>query len=256
MAYWVLQDCPKALGTLLETNIGRSSKLLPEDDIYYANPSVFNFYNFLRAHPLIIRQRLAEKSADSKSKGVGVLLSGFSYGTGKTGTNDKTIVVEDEITPVERRLYFTTAHTHFKAGCPALALEVLAKLPKVVESKRENGTEQEAKSPLVTTDTRIHTGNLETESPRKASGFELNESEGSNGSEKDMIDWAQPCTRLDGPIIDIDWSAPISKMEDKPFELKWSDDEEEDTLVEINAENGNKIEVSLKCTSERKTFKK
>ena len=39
---------------------------------------------------------------------------------------------EECITSAERRLYFTTAHAHFRAGCPALALEVLSKLPNVV----------------------------------------------------------------------------------------------------------------------------
>lgn len=42
------------------------------------------------------------------------------------------MVIEDSITPLERQLYFTTAHGHFRAGCPALALEVLSKLPYVV----------------------------------------------------------------------------------------------------------------------------
>lgn len=41
-------------------------------------------------------------------------------------------MIEDSITPSERQLYFTTAHGHFRAGCPALALEVLSKLPYVV----------------------------------------------------------------------------------------------------------------------------
>lgn len=41
-------------------------------------------------------------------------------------------MLEDSITPLERQLYFTTAHGHFKAGCPALALEVLSKLPNKV----------------------------------------------------------------------------------------------------------------------------
>lgn len=40
--------------------------------------------------------------------------------------------MEESVTPLERQLYFTTAHGHFRAGCPALALEVLSKLPYVV----------------------------------------------------------------------------------------------------------------------------
>jgi hypothetical protein len=42
---------------------------------------------------------------------------------------------EDAVTPLERRLYFSTAHYHLRAGCPALAVEVLSKLPgKIVEN--------------------------------------------------------------------------------------------------------------------------
>jgi hypothetical protein len=47
--------------------------------------------------------------------------------------------LEDSITPLERQLYFTTAHAHFKAGCPALALEVLSKLPsKVIDANGDD----------------------------------------------------------------------------------------------------------------------
>lgn len=47
-------------------------------------------------------------------------------------------MLEDSITPLERQLYFKTAHAHFKAGCPALALEVLSKLPsKIMDSSTE-----------------------------------------------------------------------------------------------------------------------
>lgn len=46
---------------------------------------------------------------------------------------DKTYLLQEWITPLERRLYFTTAHAHFLAGCPALALEVLSKLPDHVQ---------------------------------------------------------------------------------------------------------------------------
>jgi hypothetical protein len=49
------------------------------------------------------------------------------------------LLLEDSITPLERQLYFTTAHAHFKAGCPALALEVLSKLPsKVIDANGDD----------------------------------------------------------------------------------------------------------------------
>jgi len=56
-------------------------------------------------------------------------------------------MLEDTITPLERQLYFTTAHAHFKAGCPALALEVLSKLPnKVMDT---NGEDSPSESILI-----------------------------------------------------------------------------------------------------------
>lgn len=48
--------------------------------------------------------------------------------------------MEESITPLERQLYFTTAHGHFRAGCPALALEVLSKLPYVVTDPTKQPT--------------------------------------------------------------------------------------------------------------------
>ena len=46
-------------------------------DSYSSNPSVFNFYNYLRTHPLLVRQQLATTAADMSQT---VLLSGFSHG--------------------------------------------------------------------------------------------------------------------------------------------------------------------------------
>jgi len=42
-----------------------------------ANPHVFNFYVYLRTHPLLIRQYLASSAQDRKN--TQVVLSGFSY---------------------------------------------------------------------------------------------------------------------------------------------------------------------------------
>lgn len=106
--------------------------------IFSANPNVFNFYVYLRTHPLLIRQYIASTAQD-KRKGHSVVISGFSYGTDTKSQPDKQLTLEDSITPLERQLYFTTAHAHFKAGCPALALEVLSKLPsKVMDTNGED----------------------------------------------------------------------------------------------------------------------
>ncbi|KAL1117874.1 hypothetical protein AAG570_004187 [Ranatra chinensis] len=141
MALWILKDPTGSLNTLLQTNVGTMHPQYHDDDKSEgstANPNVFNFYVYLRTHPLLIRQYLATTYQDKKKHTV--VLAGFTYGTDTKPTNgDRQLLVEDSITPLERQLYFTTAHAHFKAGCPALALEVLSKLPnKVMDSNNED----------------------------------------------------------------------------------------------------------------------
>lgn len=76
---------------------------------------------------------------------------------------------EEGITRLERRLYFTTAHGHFKAGCPALALEVLSKLPsKIIDDARPESSPVKHQKKF---DSQIDTGILEwdtnKETPKK-----------------------------------------------------------------------------------------
>ena len=66
-----------------------------------ADPSVFNFYVYLRTHPLIQRQNLTNKKLER--------------GSSLDQTKD-TAQFEDAVTPLERKLYFSTAHFHLRAG--------------------------------------------------------------------------------------------------------------------------------------------
>lgn len=107
--------------------------------------------------------------------------------------------MEDTITPLERQLYFTTAHAHFKAGCPALALEVLSKLPsKVMETNSED-------SPSL----------LNSPSKVKNQNFEIHSG---------IIDWdtPKPQPELD-TVSALDWSQPVEKKSDD-LVLNWDDD--------------------------------
>ena len=58
---------------------------------------------------------------------------------------DTMYLLQEWITPLERRLYYTTAHAHFLTGCPALALEVLFKLPNHVQQP-DNGADENSDS--------------------------------------------------------------------------------------------------------------
>lgn len=93
ISHWILKEYPQSLQTLLDED--------REHDTV-AKPSIFNFYDFLRSHPIVVRQVQASTKAKRK----------------------------DTISSVERRLFFKTAHVYFRAGCPQLALEVLCKLPE------------------------------------------------------------------------------------------------------------------------------
>jgi len=71
MALWILKDYTGSLNTLLHTNIGTMHPQYIDEDKPeggHANPNVFNFYVYLRTHPLLIRQYIASTAQD-KNKG-------------------------------------------------------------------------------------------------------------------------------------------------------------------------------------------
>ncbi|XP_075155148.1 rabconnectin-3 alpha [Haematobia irritans] len=205
MTYWILKRHQESLNTLLISGVGQCHVAFKEEDMFKAetqstNPNVFNFYIYLRTHPLLVRQNLALSAQEKKTSHV--VLSGFSYsGDVVTKTNDKQLQIEDSISSIERQLYFTTAHGHFKAGCPALALEVLNKLPTKVTDSSEI---EEIESPGNIGNELINTG---------------------------IIDWENQVT-AENPTIsssaDFDWGSPLSlqKKHDDQFKIEWEDDED------------------------------
>ena len=113
-----------------------------------SNPSVFYFYNYLRSHPLILKQQQVS-AATTSSVTTGDNWSSNRTDPEKTKVSLLTLNVcwlsanareirhfsnhpssfslfqpSNGISAVERRLYFMTAHVHFSNGCPALGLEV------------------------------------------------------------------------------------------------------------------------------------
>ncbi|WKY17140.1 hypothetical protein Q1695_001621 [Nippostrongylus brasiliensis] len=109
MAYWLLKDYSRAATTLVQE--AQWDDVSPRTSL----SDIFNFYSFLRKHPLVVRQRIADAGA-------------------KVGSTEQFLAVakrlETLVTPPERRLYFRTAAVHMAHGCPMLALDVLSRLPK------------------------------------------------------------------------------------------------------------------------------
>ncbi|XP_046412753.1 dmX-like protein 2 isoform X1 [Neodiprion fabricii] len=239
MALWILKDYTGSLNTLLSTNVGSNHPQYNDEsekpEGSTANPNVFNFYVYLRTHPLLIRQYIASTAQD-KRKGHSVVISGFSYGSEAKTQADKQLLLEDSITPLERQLYFTTAHAHFKAGCPALALEVLSKLPNKVMDTNCDDSPSLLNSPTKakTQDAQIDTGIITWDSPAPQSAPQ----------ESSSIDWGAPA---------MDWSQQISKQAEDELVLDWEDndhgDEDEDADSPPMSMNLDKREKSMEQMS-------
>ena len=219
IGFWILKDYESSLTTLLDRNVGRDHPSFVGDDQFPlmsknsdTDPLVFNFYVYLRTHPLIIRHKVTKRSED---KNKAIMLSGF-----KTGSfEDKTTLIEDSVTPLERKLFFSTANFHLRGGCPALALEVLSKLPgriSTVESKKEGNTSQskgrhhEIMQTGRLDETSLNWDNLGRVSPPKKNPSPPKTDE-----------------------LGLDWGAPVSvkiQHDDDEDELKleWSEDEDND----------------------------
>lgn len=124
----------------------------------------------------------------------------------------------DKINLSERRLFFTTAHAHLKAGCPMLALEVLSKMPKVVKKSK----------PLLRTSSLADTSKVSTpvsplheEKKDSACDFDWSISM-VNG----LSDFSS--TKQTHSVSSLDWSQP-SIIIDEPLELKWDSETDEES---------------------------
>ncbi|XP_032281306.1 dmX-like protein 1 isoform X5 [Phoca vitulina] len=209
MAYWILEDYSGALETLIKQPVRED-----DDQVMMSacNPAVFNFYNYLRTHPLLLRRHFG--SSD--------VLSTHMSLTGKSG-------LAGTINLSERRLFFTTASAHLKAGCPMLALEVLSKMPKVIKKTK----------PFCRTSSFLDTSkDCSPSSPLKLDARE---------DKSSAIDWSQSLMngfgsssegsseKQSNSTLSFDWSQPSVVFPDDSLELKWdSDNDEEDEDLPIS----------------------
>ncbi|XP_011925812.1 PREDICTED: dmX-like protein 1 isoform X10 [Cercocebus atys] len=202
------------LHTFLTTSLpAYRAQLLHQDQVLSAcNPTVFNFYNYLRTHPLLLRRHFG--SSDTFSTHMSL--------TGKSG-------LAGTINLSERRLFFTTASAHLKAGCPMLALEVLSKMPKVIKKTR----------PFCRASSFLDTS--KDSSPSSPLKLDAREDKSS------AIDWSQSLIngfgsssegsseKQSNSTLSFDWSQPSVVFQDDSLELKWdSDNDEENEDVPIS----------------------
>jgi len=150
IALWMLKDYQASLDVLISSKV---------------SARVFDFYVFLRSHPLLVLQ--------NKTRGTLAL------------------------TPIERRLYFETAHAHYASGCPILAIHVLTELPKYAKTEPLSAIGSPVKSPKgFQNDAKIQSGNLilENEIAHEAD-FSVTDSAVSTKS-KCLLPCYYPCIKL------------------------------------------------------------
>lgn len=257
MALWILKDYTGSLNTLLQTNTGSMHPQYSDSDDKFegssANPNVFNFYVYLRTHPLLIRQYIASTAQDKK-KAHTVVLSGFSYGSDAKPSNpDKQLLLEDSITPLERQLYFTTAHAHFKAGCPALALEVLSKLPsKVIDANGDDSPSLlNSPSKARVQDLQIDTGILSWGDPTDSQrNIDSSSSMEMSTHMSSSLDWSQPITRAE-ESLELKWDDDDGKSDDdedqsqRPLEMKVNPTNTVEQPIDADdmVENGGQLDI-------------
>lgn len=234
MTYWNLKKYQDSLNTLLLNGVGNLHSSYREEDLlrpempHATNPNVFNFYIYLRTHPLLIRQNIAISAQEKRI--AHIALSGFSYAgdASRGGANasanasDKQLQLEDSITAIERQLYFTTAHGHFKSGCPALALEVLNKLPmKISDSDAMIGA-----SPSMTGSQAMDEQSINGGGGGVAAASSGKEDLINSG----IMDQWQTTTTSSSTADQFDWGAPVasSSSNEAKFEIKWDDDDEDE----------------------------
>lgn len=180
IAYWLIQDYSQSMETLLDT----PANCMEGCDF----AAVFNFYFFLRSHPLLLRRKFAADSDKVRSKSE----------TRKYISS----VGSEKLTSFERRLLFHTAMYCLQRGCPLIALDVLTKLPDenllLGDNLMSEGSEQT--KPVVTDTTEKRT--IFTPEPKDT---------------EDDIDWGQPVAsqKIED---DIDWGKPVALQDD----LDWS----------------------------------
>uniref|UniRef100_I3KAT6 Dmx like 1 n=1 Tax=Oreochromis niloticus TaxID=8128 RepID=I3KAT6_ORENI len=205
MAYWVLEDYSRALDTLLEqkANIARSGSA--ENRYDTGRSAVFNFYTYLRTHPLLLRRHFG---SSNKAK----------VGVSSANLSSQTISLD------ERRLFFTAAYAHLHAGCPMLALEVLSQMPKVRKHSRPQ--DDTGNSAELSVGSRNGQASDPDWSQSALNGYESDGNSLSN-------------SRSDS-VLSFDWSQPSVVVPDEPLELKWDsdkDDEDNDEDEEEETKN-------------------
>lgn len=230
MAYWMLGEYNLSLSTLLEVNVGNkyyrneyvnnneNNTLTPtpennqQCDLFKGlHSNVFNFYLYLRTKPLLVRRaQVARQNIDTQDSAVRAKKSHMF-----TSSSNKADAVA--VTPFERRLFFLTAYRHLQAGCPALALEVLSRLPTNIMSDLERNELEECSRRLSVPDAETAVGRISSTNTMTQSKVE-----DSFSASSAAFDWSTPAFNIFAPVStdDLNLKLDINDEDEEAFEVE------------------------------------
>ena len=190
MTYWFVKDYRQALHTLYDIDLDEPASVTatatatPPQRLHFSTwsgggahssiPHVFNFYTFLKQHPLVVRS-LGQQQQQQQQQSSATIVS-----------------------PVERRLHFLAAYYHLVNGCPLLALDILARLPKYIDNGPLETTSTTSGAEDVVDNRRVE----EPKKVEKASDF----------------DWSSGAMAVSSKRFD----------DDEQFKIDFSDDDDDD----------------------------
>ena len=236
MAQWLLQDFSGSLETFLVSPEVGNNKSDGEDEglqIFLTNPAIFNFYFFLRTHPVLLR-RDHKTSFLTTSNSAAVSSSKPLYGKGSHLSS----VGDEPLSVLECSLLFSTAYYHLCHGCPLLALNVFTRLPRsgdlgadiCGERVRGTGSDDQAQSQFgskLLVGGSVMSGMLDECGTLGQAGMTKKTVEATEVSVNDDFDWGAPvssqkCSYLGAQLDDedsLDWSKPFMSDSYGPREV-------------------------------------
>ena len=219
MSLWLLKDYNKSLETLLvpmkEASEGATEELCIQ------NADIFNFYYYLRSHPLLRRRHLTQHTNRKNTI---------------VSSNSDNCLSDAELQSSERKLYFLTACEHINAGLPDLALEVLTMLKSETKVNELTSNEPAGSDMLLnSTEDMIISGTI-------AQNFDSSFAQEADAvvedsSKSESLDWGAPICNGGSSLFD-----PVPQTADS---LDWGQ-----PMMSIDFDEGYKIGITLDDTND------
>lgn len=197
------------------------------------------------------------------------MVAGFTHKD--TLISDEGATTLDQVTPMERQLFFAAAHAHFQNGCPLVAIEVMRKLPNEHMWVDENfgkmnyfaNREKKTLAEINSSQATIRDAKLmsidESWSMDKGLGQTNGPKATSSDKAADLFSSATPVSQSGQSAAAFDWSTPLSTVrfqrdEDNDSDLDLglgdSDDEDEENGVK---ENGMRLGIEQELANKPQT---